>query len=230
MPTGYKEKLAGLERELRERCQYPGAWVEPKGLLVALHYREVAKEEREELIEMVSEIYRKHDFEFMHVSKRIENVPPVGWDRGRSSIHILRSLFGVDWEEMVQVIYAGDSAADEFAMEVLRGVAYSFKVINEDTSALTKTWANARLEGPDAVQTMLKYLERKLGGRRISVGTREKRSSLMDLLDAGLVIEEQVSGEDLPRPRSASFNISRNKRRTYSHSLSSSSHLPKVIQ
>ena len=63
----------------------------------------MAKEEREELIEMVSEIYRKHDFEFMHVSKRIENVPPVGWDRGRSSIHILRSLFGVDWEEMVQV-------------------------------------------------------------------------------------------------------------------------------
>ena len=108
---------------LCSRCQYPGAWVEPKGLLVALHYREVilhststmwnmlniqlmaqvAKEEREELIEMVSEIYRKHDFEFMHVSKRIENVPPVGWDRGRSSIHILRSLFGVDWEEMVQV-------------------------------------------------------------------------------------------------------------------------------
>ena len=64
---------------------------------------QVAKEERDELIEMVSEIYRKHDFQFMHVSKRIENVPPVGWDRGRSSIHILRSLFGVDWEEMVQV-------------------------------------------------------------------------------------------------------------------------------
>ena len=71
----------------------------------------------------------------------------------------------------LKVIYAGDSAADEFAMEVLRGVAYSFKVcpvsfrslyqflhqvINEDTSALTKTWANARLEGPDAVQIMLK--------------------------------------------------------------------------
>ena len=31
-----------------------------------------------------------------------------------------------------------------------------YQVINEDTSALTKTWANARLEGPDAVQTMLK--------------------------------------------------------------------------
>ena len=30
-------------------------------------------------------------------------------------------------------------------------------------------------------------------------------------------LNNQVPGEDLPRPRSASFNISRNKRRTYSH-------------
>ena len=41
-----------------------------------------------------------------------------------------RSIFGVDWEERVQVIYAGDSAADEIAMEVLRGVAYTYKVIH----------------------------------------------------------------------------------------------------
>ena len=36
------------------------------------------------------------------MSKRLENIPPLGWDRGRSSIHILRSLFGIDWEDMVQ--------------------------------------------------------------------------------------------------------------------------------
>ena len=89
------------------------------------------------------------------MSKRLENVPPVGWDRGRSSIHILRSLFGVDWEELVQVIYAGDSAADEFAMEVLKGVAYTYKVINEDTTALTKTWANSRLQVLKAYTTVL---------------------------------------------------------------------------
>ena len=34
----------------------------------------------------------------------------------------------MDWEERVQVIYAGDSAADEIAMEVLKGVAYTYKV------------------------------------------------------------------------------------------------------
>lgn len=62
------------------------------------------------------------------------------------------------------MIYAGDSAADEYAMEALKGVAYTFKVINEDATGVTKTWANSRLQGPDAVLTMLKFLQRKLSG------------------------------------------------------------------
>ena len=52
-------------------------------------------------------------------------------------------------------------------MEVLKGVAFTFKVINEDTTAITKTWANARLQGPDSVLTMLKYLEKKLSGSQM---------------------------------------------------------------
>ena len=71
-------------------------------------------------------------------------------------------------ENSTQVIYAGDSAADEFAMEALAGVAFTFKVINEDATALTKTWANSRLQGPDAVLTMLKFLQRKLAGKLIT--------------------------------------------------------------
>jgi hypothetical protein len=31
-------------------------------------------------------------------------------------------------KQLLQVIYAGDSAADEFAMEALKGVAYTYKV------------------------------------------------------------------------------------------------------
>ena len=50
-------------------------------------------------------------------------------------------------------------------MEALAGVAFTFKVINEDATALTKTWANSRLQGPDAVLTMLKFLQRKLAGK-----------------------------------------------------------------
>ena len=59
-------------------------------------------------------------------------------------------------------------------MEALKGVAYTFKVINEDTTAITKTWANSRLQGPDSVLMMLKFLERKLSGRKI----RSFRSSI----------------------------------------------------
>ena len=62
---------------------------------------------------------------------------------------------------------------------------------NAEVIHLLKNWQND--EFLNYFNT--RYLERKLGGRRISVGggvVREKRSSLMDLLDVGLVIEEQV--------------------------------------
>jgi len=220
MPSGYKERLDALERELQEKCTKDGAWVEPKGLLVAWHYREVSKESRDSLMELAESIYTKHGYEFFNVSKRLENVPPVGWDRGRSSIHILRSIFGMDWEEMVQVIYAGDSAADESAMEVLKGVAYTFKVMNEDATAITKTWANARLQGPDSVLTMLKYLEKKLSGRRIKKTTRTSLCSL-DLSNERIQVvmdEEPCTPGETPRPRSSSFNLTRKLRpRAYSH-------------
>jgi hypothetical protein len=46
-----------------------------------------------------------------------------------------------------QVIYAGDSAADELAISRLKGVALTFRVINEDSTVITKTEADYRLEG-----------------------------------------------------------------------------------
>jgi len=216
MPAGYETRLERLVEELTEKCTSHGAWVEPKGLLVAWHYREVPKEKRDHLYKLAASIYEKHNYKFFNVSKRLENVPPVGRDRGRASIHILRSIFGLDWEERVQVIYAGDSAADEFAMEVLRGVAYTYKVINEDSTVITKTWANARLQGPDAVLTMLKYLERKLSGRKIKLNR-----TLMNQVSLGEeAVELRVLDEDEDgfRPRSGSLSTLSRKFRARSHS------------
>lgn len=218
MPAGYETRLERLVEELTERCTSHGAWVEPKGLLVAWHYREVPKEKRADLYKTAASIYEKHNYQFFNVSKRLENVPPVGLDRGRASIHILRSIFGLDWEERVQVIYAGDSAADEFAMEVLRGVAYTYKVINEDSTVITKTWANARLQGPDAVLTMLKYLERKLSGRKIKLN----RTLINQLSRGEEAVELRVRGDDEDedgyRPRSGSLSTLSRKFRARSHS------------
>ena len=45
------------------------------------------------------------------------------------------------------MVYVGDSAADELAIRRLKGVTYTFRVINEDATVITKTSANYRLEG-----------------------------------------------------------------------------------
>ena len=55
------------------------------------------------LLEKARLIYENHGFEHLTVSKRVENLAPEGWDRGTSCLHILRSLYGVDWEERVKV-------------------------------------------------------------------------------------------------------------------------------
>ena len=54
-----------------------------------------------------------------------------------------------------QVIYAGDSAADEIAIERLKGVAYTFRVINEDADVITKTAADYRLAGKNSISLFI---------------------------------------------------------------------------
>ena len=73
-----------------------------------LIFREVKDRQiRLSLLEKARQIYEKHGFEHLTVSKRVENLAPEGWDRGTSCLHILRSLYGVDWEERVKVRIEG---------------------------------------------------------------------------------------------------------------------------
>lgn len=219
MPPGYLENLALLKEELTKECTIDGAWVEEKGLLVAWHYRLVPVAKLKPLRERAASIYLKYNFEYFEPAKRMENRPPNGWNRGRSSIHVLRSLFGVDWEERVQVIYAGDSDADEDAMETLKGIAYSYRIISEDATVITKSWADARLQGPEDVLTMLKFVEKKLSGRKIkpmrsslpgAMGSINRAESLTEEMGdlSQIVIAEGMHislNEDMARPRSSSF-------------------------
>lgn len=167
--SGYKERLAKFEVELRETCTSDGAWVvEPKGLLVAWHYREVPKEKREIVNRIAASIYRKHYYEFSMYQRGIGECAPCEAGQ-RAVIHpphsfaMLFSWLGGDCPGS----YAVDSAADEFAMEVLKGVAY-FKVINEGHTAITKTsWANSRLQVRMQSRRCWSF-ERKLSGGSLS--------------------------------------------------------------
>ncbi len=44
----------------------------------------------------------------------LEAKPPVRWDKGRAAIYILRTAFGVDWNERIRIIFAGDVIVIEF--------------------------------------------------------------------------------------------------------------------
>ena len=72
---------------------------------ISIYYHRMVKDRqiRLSMLEKAKQIYEKHGFETMTVSKRLENHAAEGWNRGDSCIHILRSLYGVDWEERVRV-------------------------------------------------------------------------------------------------------------------------------
>ena len=92
----------------------------------------------------------------------LECKPPVTWDKGRASIYILRTAFGVDWAERIRIIFAGDDVTDEDAIVALKGMAFSFRIVNNH---MTKTSADKRLPSTDSVLTMLKWVERHMSIR-----------------------------------------------------------------
>ena len=86
----------------------------------------------------------------------------VTWDKGRASLYILRTAFGVDWAERIRIVYAGDDITDEDAILALKGLAYTFRIVN---SHFTKTMADRRLPSTDSVLTLLKWVERHMADR-----------------------------------------------------------------
>jgi trehalose 6-phosphate synthase/phosphatase len=84
----------------------------------------------------------------------VEARPPIGWDKGRAVLHILRARYGPAWSERVRVVYVGDDETDEDAFRFLAGLATTFRVGSADTP----TAAARRLSDVDAVRALLDWL------------------------------------------------------------------------
>jgi trehalose 6-phosphate synthase/phosphatase len=192
VPNEYAEKLRELMRLLQDEVCHDGAWVENKGILLTFHYREIPRALRAEIVKRASEIFIKAGFEPHKAHKAIEAKPPVTWDQGRASIHILRTTYGVDWSERVRVIYAGN----EDAMQALQGIACTFRV---DSASTIRTAADFRLAGPDSVLTMLRWVEKQMNKRapRLVLSPRLSRSPKIQKKQAKDIIHSQMSfGDD----------------------------------
>lgn len=119
MPTQYQGKVSDLLKNLQEHVCRDGAWVENKGALLTFHFRETPSHLRAELAEQAKKLIEEAGFRVGKAHCAIEAKPPVLWNKGRASIYILRTAFGVDWSERIRIIYVGDDATDEDAMQVI---------------------------------------------------------------------------------------------------------------
>jgi len=162
MPAEYQDKCSNLLKCLQDQVCKEGAWVENKGALLTFHYRETPLDMRPEMVKQAKTLIEASGFTAGQAHCAIEAKPPVQWNKGRASIYILRTSFGLDWSERIRIIYAGDDTTDEDAMEALKGMAATFRVTS---STIVKTAAERRLPSTDSVLTMLKWIERHFGKR-----------------------------------------------------------------
>uniref|UniRef100_A0A1B6M5T0 Uncharacterized protein n=2 Tax=Graphocephala atropunctata TaxID=36148 RepID=A0A1B6M5T0_9HEMI len=162
MPAEYQDKCSDLLKTLQDQVCKEGAWVENKGALLTFHYRETPAELRPNMVKQAKALIEAAGFKAGQAHCAIEAKPPVQWNKGRASIYILRTSFGLDWSERIRIIYAGDDTTDEDAMEALKGMAATFRVTS---SQIIKTAAERRLPSTDSVLTMLKWIERHFGKR-----------------------------------------------------------------
>lgn len=175
VPHEYEVKLETLKQRLEEVC-VDGAWIENKGTGITFHYREVPSEKITSVMDRAQEIFKDVGITIHQSRRALEARPPVTWDKGRAAIYILRTLFGLDWCDRVSTVFAGDDKTDEDAMRALQGMAVTFRVT---TCQNVRTAATHRLPSTDAVLSMLKWIERRLGSRLpLGNGQRSRTASM----------------------------------------------------
>ncbi|MFQ5417156.1 MAG: bifunctional alpha,alpha-trehalose-phosphate synthase (UDP-forming)/trehalose-phosphatase [Myxococcota bacterium] len=149
----YRHRAEELALEL-EGLEVDGAWTEAKGPTLTFHYRAVPLPNRASLIDEAKRMIHDAGYQARDAHQAVEARPPIGWDKGRAVLHVLRSQYGPAWSEDVRVIYVGDDHTDEDAFRFLAGLAITFRVGSPDTP----TAATRRLPNVDAVRKLLDWL------------------------------------------------------------------------
>ena len=152
----YRRRADALAADLKA-VEADGAWTEAKGPTLTFHYRMVPAAKREAAADTVRRIMSDAGYQSRDAHLAVEARPPIGWDKGRAVLHILRMLYGRAWSEQVRVIYVGDDQTDEDAFRFLAGLAITFRV----GTAETLTAASRRLPNVDAVNALVDWLARR---------------------------------------------------------------------
>jgi trehalose-phosphatase len=150
--TTIREALAVLVRH------YPGAWVEDRQFGLTLHYRQLAPSRHEELWERARQVLREYEARLRVVKGLMawEVNPAIGWHKG-TAVRAIAEAIGPE----ALVLYAGDSANDTEALEVVASLGgISVRV------GATAPPAQYRVEGPGELLEFLIALKGALGDRK----------------------------------------------------------------
>lgn len=153
--------IEAVTRALRRRVTaIPGARVEPKGLAVAVHYRQAGRGARRRLEAVLKGLLRgrTRQLRLLRGEKVIEIMPRVRWDKGRCALWILdrvRRALG----KPLSLLYMGDDRTDEHAFKALRARGVTVKV----GSGRLRSTAAYHLRGVPEVHRLLAALAAAAG-------------------------------------------------------------------
>ncbi|QCR21685.1 trehalose-phosphatase [Pontibacter sp. SGAir0037] len=156
-PGGASEALIALDKaqvELNELLQHvQGAQVERKRYAIAVHYRNVAEEQVEQVKRVVDKVLHGHDALKKGLGKKvIELKPNLNWHKGKAVLWLMNEL-GLQVQQVVP-LYIGDDITDEDAFATLQGVGIGVLVGEHDE----QTAADYSLESVDEVREFLSNL------------------------------------------------------------------------
>lgn len=131
----------------------PGVIVEKKKMSVAIHYRQVSKEDLPGLKLPLKKILKENreNIRLLTGKKVVEFLPNIEWNKGKAVLWILNTL-GLDWSEH-KIFYLGDDTTDEDAFRILRTRGTSILIAEK----AEKSAADFRLSSPEEVKCWLKY-------------------------------------------------------------------------
>lgn len=79
---------------------------------------------------------------------------------GKAILHILNEEFGNDWTKKVKVVFIGDDATDEDAMQALKGIGRTFRVTHNKPNI--ETYADFCVPSTETVPLILQWLQKML--------------------------------------------------------------------
>ena len=89
----YEQRTAALAEQLEEIAR-DGAWTEAKGPTLTFHVRRVPLDRRHALLEEARQVITSAGFQARGAHAALEGRPPIGWDKGRAVLHVLRARYG----------------------------------------------------------------------------------------------------------------------------------------